>query len=159
MWWHTRRNQILSFGETDESISIGGGSVNLTTGRRAVHISLQGLYCSCKPVFCIHVTLTGSPLHSLVSPSLLPCVTVCHHISTGLYHNKAHVREMFETSVQFQWLRQFQYNWHTFTTNILLSTLLSVCWAQPLMYPSVADPAPTYGLYSYTLVASRCLAI
>ena len=62
-----------------------GASVQSTTGRRAVHISLQGLYCSCKPVFCSHVTLTGYPLHSLVSPSLLlPCVTVCHHISSGL---------------------------------------------------------------------------
>jgi hypothetical protein len=29
---------------------------------------------------------TGYPLHSPVSPSLLlPCVTVCHHISTGVY--------------------------------------------------------------------------
>jgi len=29
---------------------------------------------------------TGYPLHSPVSPSLpLPCVAVCHHISTGLY--------------------------------------------------------------------------
>jgi hypothetical protein len=29
---------------------------------------------------------TGYPLHSPVSPSLpLPCVTVCHHVSTGLY--------------------------------------------------------------------------
>jgi hypothetical protein len=64
----------------------GGGSVQPTTGRRAVHISLEGLYCSCKPVFCSHVTLTGYPLHSLVSPSLLlPCVTACHHILTGLY--------------------------------------------------------------------------
>ena len=27
---------------------------------------------------------TGYPLHSPVSPSL-PCVTECHHISTGLY--------------------------------------------------------------------------
>jgi hypothetical protein len=63
-----------------------GASVQSTTGRRAVHISLQGLYCSCKPVFCSHVTHTGYPLHSLVSPSLLhPCVTVCHQISTGLY--------------------------------------------------------------------------
>jgi hypothetical protein len=63
-----------------------GASVQSTTGRRAVNISLQGLYCSCKPVFCSHVTLTDYPLHSLVSPSLLqPCVTVCHHISTGLY--------------------------------------------------------------------------
>ena len=30
---------------------------------------------------------TGYPVHSPVSPSLpLPCVTVCHHISTGLYY-------------------------------------------------------------------------
>jgi len=29
---------------------------------------------------------TGYPLHSPVSPSLpLPCVTVCHHISSGVY--------------------------------------------------------------------------
>jgi hypothetical protein len=29
---------------------------------------------------------SGYPLHSLVSPSLpLPCFTVCHHISTGVY--------------------------------------------------------------------------
>jgi hypothetical protein len=40
-----------------------GTSVQSTTGRRAVHISPQGLYCSCKPVFCGHVTLTGYPLH------------------------------------------------------------------------------------------------
>jgi hypothetical protein len=39
-------------------------SVQWTTGRRAVHISLQCLYCSCKPVFCSHVTLTGYPLHT-----------------------------------------------------------------------------------------------
>jgi hypothetical protein len=45
-----------------------GASVQSTIGRRAVRISLQGLYCSCKPVFCSHVTLTGYPLHSLVSP-------------------------------------------------------------------------------------------
>jgi hypothetical protein len=63
-----------------------GASVQSTTGRRAVHISLQGLYCSCKPVFCSHVTLTGYPLHSLVSPSLLlSCDTVCHHISNAVY--------------------------------------------------------------------------
>ena len=32
------------------------------------------------------VKSTGYPLHSPVSPSLLPCVTVCHHISIGLYY-------------------------------------------------------------------------
>ena len=64
---------------------LAGASVQSTTGRWAVHISLQGLYCSCKPVFCSHLTLTGYPLHGLVSPSLLlPCVTMCHHMSTGL---------------------------------------------------------------------------
>jgi hypothetical protein len=53
-----------------------GASVQSTTGRRAVHISLQGLYCSCRPVFCSHVMLTGYPFHFIVSPSLLlPCVT------------------------------------------------------------------------------------
>jgi len=32
------------------------------------------------------VKSTGYPFHSPVTPSLpLPCVTVCHHISTGLY--------------------------------------------------------------------------
>jgi hypothetical protein len=32
------------------------------------------------------VKSTGYPLHSTVSPLLpLPCVTVCHHVSTGLY--------------------------------------------------------------------------
>jgi len=32
------------------------------------------------------VKCSGYPLHSPVSPSLpLPCVTVCHHISTGVY--------------------------------------------------------------------------
>jgi len=63
-----------------------GGSVQSTTGRQAVHIILQGLYCSCKPVFCSHATLTGYPLHSLVSLSLLlPCVTVCQHISNAVY--------------------------------------------------------------------------
>jgi hypothetical protein len=36
-------------------------------------------------VFRGSVKSTGYPLHSPVSPSLpLPCVTVCHHISTGL---------------------------------------------------------------------------
>jgi len=34
---------------------------------------------------------TGYPLHSPVSPSLpLPCVTVCHYVSTGLYSQTGH---------------------------------------------------------------------
>jgi hypothetical protein len=81
-------------------------SVQSSTGSRGVRISLQGLYCSCKPVLCSHVTLTGYPLHSLVSPSrLLPCVTVCHHITTGLYHHTiVHVTTSLHTVIlQLSW--------------------------------------------------------
>jgi len=39
------------------------------------------------PMFPGSVKGTGYPLHSPVSPSLtLPCVTVCHHISSGVYY-------------------------------------------------------------------------
>jgi hypothetical protein len=87
-----------------------GVSVQWTAVRRAVRISLQGLYCSCKPVFCSHVTLTGYPLHSLVSPSLLLlCVTVCHHISTGLYlcprlPDSYRVASVAHSTSRHQWL-------------------------------------------------------
>ena len=75
-----------------------GASFQSTTGRRPVHISLQGLYCSCKPAFCSHVTLTGYPLHSPLSPSLsLPCVTVCHYISTGIYYLQVTVNRQGRT--------------------------------------------------------------
>jgi len=44
------------------------------------------------------VKSTGYPLHSPVSPSLpLPCVTMCHHISTGLYHFFTHFSKIQET--------------------------------------------------------------
>ena len=76
-------------------------SVHSTTGSRGVRISLQGLYYSCRPVFCSHVTLTGYPLHSLGSPSLLPpCVTVCHHISAGLYNRCTQIVTTIQKSPQ-----------------------------------------------------------
>jgi hypothetical protein len=61
-----------------------GASGQSTTGSRGVRISSSNagyiMFRGC-------VKGTGYPLHSPVSPSLpLPCVTVCHHISTGLYH-------------------------------------------------------------------------
>jgi hypothetical protein len=40
---------------------------------------------------------TGFPLHSPVSPSLpLPRVTVCHHISAGLYQLGSHWTNFLE---------------------------------------------------------------
>jgi hypothetical protein len=60
-----------------------GASVQSTTGSRGVRISGGNAGYI---MFRGSVKSTGYPFHSPVSPSLpLPCVTVCHHISTGLY--------------------------------------------------------------------------
>jgi hypothetical protein len=60
-----------------------GASVLSTTGSRGVGISGSNAgYTMLRG----SVKSTGYPLYSPVFPSLpLPCVTVCHHISTGLY--------------------------------------------------------------------------
>ena len=61
-----------------------GTSVQSTTGSRGVRISGSNAGYT---MFRGSVKGTGYPLHSPVSTSLpLPCVTVCHHISTGLYN-------------------------------------------------------------------------
>ena len=58
-------------------------SVQSTTGSQGVRISGSNVGYT---MFRGSVKSIGYPLHSPVSPSLpLPCVTVCHHISTGLY--------------------------------------------------------------------------
>jgi hypothetical protein len=60
-----------------------GVSVQSTTGSRGVRISGSIVGYT---MFRGSVKSTGYTLHSPVSPSLpLPCVTVCHHVSTGLY--------------------------------------------------------------------------
>ena len=60
-----------------------GASVQSTTGSRGVHISGSNVGYT---MFRDSVKCTGYPLHSPVSLSLpLPCVTLCHHISTGIY--------------------------------------------------------------------------
>ena len=60
-----------------------GASVLSTTGSRGVRISGSNAGYT---MFRGSVKSTGYTLHSPVSPSLpLPCVTVCHHISIGVY--------------------------------------------------------------------------
>jgi hypothetical protein len=62
-----------------------GASVQSTTGSRGVRISGNNAGYT---IFRGSVKSTGYPINSPVSPSLpLPCVTVCHHISTGLYES------------------------------------------------------------------------
>ena len=60
-----------------------GASVLSTTGSLGVRISGSN---AGDTMFRGSVKCTGYPLHSHVSPSLSrQCVTVCHHISTGVY--------------------------------------------------------------------------
>ena len=60
-----------------------GASLQTTTGSRGVRISVSNAGYT---MFRGSVMSSGYLLHSPVSPSLpLPHVTVCHHISTGLY--------------------------------------------------------------------------
>jgi len=60
-----------------------GASVQSITGSQGVRISGSNAGYT---MFRGSVKGTGYPCHSPVSPSLsLPCVTVCHHVSTGLY--------------------------------------------------------------------------
>ena len=64
-----------------------GASVQSATGSRRVRISGSNAGYT---MFRGSVKGTGYPLHSPVSPSLpLPCVTVCHHISSGVYHRQS----------------------------------------------------------------------
>jgi len=61
-----------------------GASVQLTTGSRGVRISGSNAGYT---MFRDSVKGTGYPLYSPVFPSFpLPCVTVCHHISTIVYN-------------------------------------------------------------------------
>jgi len=60
-----------------------GESVQSTTGSRVMRISDSNAGYT---KFRRSVKGTGYPLHSSLSPSFpLPCVTMCHHVSTGLY--------------------------------------------------------------------------
>jgi len=59
-----------------------GASIHSITGSRGVRISGSNAGYT---IFRGSAKSTGYPLHSPVSPSLpLPCVTVCHNVSTEL---------------------------------------------------------------------------
>jgi hypothetical protein len=63
-----------------------GTSVQSTTGSRGVRISGSNGSNAGYTMFRGSAKGTGYPLHSQVSPSFpRPCVTVCNHISIGVY--------------------------------------------------------------------------
>ena len=85
MWWHTRRDQISSFGETERV------HLNRPGGRQFSRL-LAAEVCASAVVMmdtpCSEVVWRVLATHSMrqFAPSLLLlCVTVWHHISTGLY--------------------------------------------------------------------------
>jgi len=82
------------------SFKSAGASVQSTAGSRGVRISGSNAGYT---KFRCSVKSTGYPLHSPVSPSLpLPCVTVCNHISTGLYNMSTIQRLLFDSPSQKQ---------------------------------------------------------
>jgi hypothetical protein len=77
-------------GKRTSPFKSAGASVQSTAGSRGVRKSGSNAGYT---MFRGSVKCTGYPLHSSVSPSLpLPCVTVCHHISTGVYCWVSHWR-------------------------------------------------------------------
>jgi len=74
-----------------------GASVQSTTGSWVVRISGSNAGYT---MFRGSVKSTGSPLHSPVSLSLpLSCVTLCHHISTGVYNRTSYPMKSWLISV------------------------------------------------------------
>ena len=63
---------------------LAGGQVSRLLAAEVCASAVVILDTPCSEVQC---KTTGYPLHSHVSPSLpLPCVTVCHQVSTELSH-------------------------------------------------------------------------
>jgi hypothetical protein len=85
-------------------------SVQWTTGSRGVRISGSNAGYI---MFWGSVKSTGYPFHSPASASLpLPCITMCHHISTELYQHWCEVNNQI-TGQEYQepcetWMRRSQ---------------------------------------------------
>jgi hypothetical protein len=82
-------NRFLLSAKRTSLFQSAEASVQSTTGSRGVRFSGNNAGYT---MFRGSVKSAGYTLHSLVSPSLpLPCVTVCHYISAGLYHRASDV--------------------------------------------------------------------
>ena len=80
---HAQKPDFVFRAKRTSPCKSAGASVQSTTGSRGVRISGSDVGYT---MFRCSVKSTGYPLHSPVSPSLhLPCVTVCHYVSTGLH--------------------------------------------------------------------------
>ena len=97
------------------------------------------------------VKSTGYPLHSPVSPSLpLPCVTVCHLISTGVYSFLLAERVLMDNSPISTGVYSFLLVERVLMDNSLIST---VVYSFLLVERVLMDHSPiSTGVYSFLLV-------
>ena len=133
-------------------------SVQSTTGSRGVRISGSNAGYT---MFRGSVMSTGYPHHSPVSPSLpLPCVTVCHHNSTGLYLTR-YLRSKTQKPVKSKVFGFISLQRHTRNDKILytcsrfnevLSTIGYIC------SHSLVTSIIVYKLYIF-FVAFTCLVL
>jgi len=83
---HAQKPDFVFSAKRTSPFKSAGASVQSNAGSRGGRIS------GCNAgynMFRGSVKGTGYPLHSPVFPSLPhPCVFVCHHISTGVYHRQ-----------------------------------------------------------------------
>jgi hypothetical protein len=83
MWWHAQKPDFVFRGNGHVHLNRQRASVQSTTDTPGVRISVSNAGYT---IFRGSVKSTGYPLHSPICPSFpLPCVTVCHHISAGVY--------------------------------------------------------------------------
>ena len=98
---HAQKPDFVFRAKRTSPFKSAGASVQSSTGSRGVCISCSNAGYT---MFRGSVKGTGYPLHSPVSPSLpLPCVTVCHHISTGLYSQLQRRRVLADSADYLYW--------------------------------------------------------
>ena len=133
-----------------------GASVQSTAGSRVVRISCSNVGHN---IFRGSVKSTCYPLHSSVSPSLpLPCVTVCHHISTGLYNlgsSSLHVKQAQNTAVGQRVCVPLEVICFHLTVKKCLWGL-SFGTAQIWHYIAIASPWLSFRSCSYGIVNGWC---
>jgi len=112
----------------------GVSSVNYsTTGSQSVRISVSNAGYT---MFRGSVKSTGYPLHSPFSPSLpLPCITMCHLISTGLYNMdrayrmweaQLHLGPEHDGALFYLWASQFICTYYSSFQNVILMSIIKV---------------------------------
>jgi len=81
------------------------------------------------PCFEVECKTTGYPLHSHVSPSLpLPCVTMCHQVSTELYHDASVIiRNTFDWNLSRISILEFDADPHNCAPKVQIGFRMGLC--------------------------------